>query len=94
MRKEKGTVVKLFDKLCERLAFATTLYLSGFDHQHDAFRKTVHALGIVFFLQRGAEAPGEYLPEASTQRPHEGLDHVVARGMALAVDEFDEQFAL
>jgi len=32
MRKEKGTVVKLFDKLCERVAFATTLYLSGFHH--------------------------------------------------------------
>ena len=70
------------------------LQLPRLDHQDDALGEAVGAFGVVLFLQAGTEGPGEGLPEAGSDRTHKGLDGLVAGGVALAIDELDEQFAL
>jgi len=67
---------------------------AGFDLADDALGEFVVTLWIVFFLEACLEGPGEYLVEGGTGRSHECLDDLVARLVALAVNQFDEEFSL
>ena len=68
--------------------------LAALHEQHHALGEAVYALGIVFLAQAGSEGPGEGLIESGLDASEIGLNEVVRRGVALAIDKFDEQLAL
>ena len=70
------------------------LKLSAFHHQDDPFREGVVILGVVFLFQAGAEDGGKRLIESRLEGAEERLHDVVARLVAFAVDQLDEQAAL
>ena len=75
---------------------ARRLQLSRLDKPCDAFYLGVFRIvgGVVGLFQRCAEGPGEDLVDACLHRTYEGVDKLKAGGVALAVDELDEQLAL
>ena len=72
----------------------TTLHLTGLDEEDAAFGETVVDIGVVLFLQTGAEEGGEGVVEDSLETTHIGANEFEGGLVALAVDEFDEEFAL
>ena len=70
------------------------LHLSALNQQDGAFGESVVHFGVVLLFQTGAEEGGEGVVEACLEAAHVFLDEFVARHVALAVDEFDEEFAL
>ena len=71
-----------------------SLHLSALNQQDGAFGEAVVHFGVVFFFEAGSEEGGEGVVEACFEATHVFLDEFVACHVALAVDEFDEEFAL
>ena len=86
-------VLYFFDeKATKEISFSSnlpTLHLL-----HDALGEAVNAFGVVFFFERRAVEPRESLIETGFHRAENGLDEAVGSAVALAIDEFDEEFSL
>ena len=70
------------------------LHLSALNQQYDSFGESVVHVGVIFFLEAGTEEGGKGIVEACFETTHVFLDEFVACHVTLAVDEFDEEFAL
>ena len=68
--------------------------MSRFHHQDYTFGESVHALGIVTFLQRGTERPRKGLIETGFHGTEKRLNQIIGLGVTLAIDKFDEQLSL
>ena len=68
--------------------------LPALDHAAYALDIIVVALGVVVLCETIAKAEGEGLIGVGLERTDKGFGDVVARLIAFAVDEFDEQTAL
>ena len=70
------------------------LHLSALNQQYGSFGESVVHVGVIFFLEAGTEEGGKSIVEACFEATHVFLDEFVACHVTLAVDEFDEEFAL
>ena len=70
------------------------LHLSALNQQYGSFGQSVIHVRIIFFLEAGTEEGGKGIVEACFEATHVFLDEFVACHVTLAVDEFDEEFAL
>ena len=70
------------------------LHLSALNQQYGSFGQSVIHFRIIFFLEAGTEEGGKGIVEACFEATHVFLDEFVACHVTLAVDEFDEEFAL